>query len=583
MWKRFALMLVLMAVLSAAVLAAGEAVTDSVAPDQPLAAMNAAPVSDKAQPAAVSAGTQGQEVSPQEAYFTVTYVDNAGTLATEVVPEGKCPTQAPETTSDGRSIWGWFCDGTLTDLDAAVTADLVYTAWAAPLLNTDEHVAFAIGRTAGSFAPNASLTRAEAAVMLFRLLETQEPGPLECSYTDLEVDAWYYAAVETLTSLGVLTGYDGGTFQPEAAMLRGEFVALLTRFFSLETGENPFPDVDEDHWAYDEILSAAAMGWLSGYDDGTFHPDDAITRAEAVAAINAVLGRSASDEETLALLTQEGLHPFTDVSPTDPFYADVLEATTVHAYTTGEDGEVWTAFEYTDCGYEPGIYEIDGYWYHVNEHEQFDVYPSGVHLIDGKLYYADENGRLPVLQAGVQELDDGLYCVQADGSLRTNYQDGYLYFGADGKYTSGNTELDAMVEELLAQCVTKDMTADEKFYAAYLYIRDNYTYLSGSHAARGSTDWAEDSAVRMFTRKKGNCYCYAAALMYTARRLGYQAYVVSGGVGSTNLDHGWTMIGDLLYDVEMEYAYMYRYSVRRNYDLFGIDPAAAPFQYYFPS
>ena len=192
------------------------------------------------------------------------------------------------------------------------------------------------------------------------------------------------------------------------------------------------------------------------------------------------------------------------------------------------------------------------------------------------------------LSSGLYEANGELIYVLEDGSLLRDGYYQYLYFDEDGYYTTGNEELDLLVDAALAACTDETMTASEKLRAAYVYIRDNYTYLSRAHQSRGATDWTEESAAFMLTNGRGNCYCFASAFLYMARRLGYaSAYPISGGVGSNNADHAWVMItmedgNEYMFDVELEYAYLYRYANKHAYNLYQMTTATAPWKYYFP-
>jgi transglutaminase-like putative cysteine protease len=201
--------------------------------------------------------------------------------------------------------------------------------------------------------------------------------------------------------------------------------------------------------------------------------------------------------------------------------------------------------------------------------------------VDGQLLHLDENGDPAPLEPGLQLLDDGLYLALDDGSLAMDTMEGLLYFGPDGRYTSGSEELDILVEQALADCTTPDMSREEMLRASYDHLRDDYKYLNQPHCDRGTTDWTADYALFMLDKGKGNCYNYAAVFTCFARRLGYEAQVVSGAVAS-DLDHAWVMIDDRLYDPEMEYAYRYRYADYREYDLFAVSPDIPTFDYQFP-
>ena len=192
---------------------------------------------------------------------------------------------------------------------------------------------------------------------------------------------------------------------------------------------------------------------------------------------------------------------------------------------------------------------------------------------------------------GIWETADGLYYVQEDGTCLAAGSVGYLTFGADGRYTSGDADLDAGIDGLIAD-VCPDVAADRegRLRQLYTYIRDNYRYLSMDHYEAGSTHWGNSAALTMLNQGKGNCYNFTALFTACARRLGYQAYNVAGHEYSPDNDHAWTMIdwpdgATYLFDVQLEYAYLYQYSNRRNLDMFkasGSDGIYNGFVYYFP-
>ncbi len=508
-----------------------------------------------------------------------------------------------------------------------------------PKLDLVNHVNYINGKGEGRFDPDGSLTRAEAAKMIAALVADKEMGEKETEFSDVEEDSWYAPSVAFLASWGILNGYEnedeGTVFRPEANITRAEFVTILCRFYDVGDGDNPFSDVEDDSWAASFIVTAAEKGWINGYEDGSFEPEQNITRAEAVKVINAALGRSAAEKETAELIEMMGARIFIDVEPEDWYYSDVMEASVPHEYAFSNSSEIWSEITYIGCGYESGWNTIGDFRYYVNENGQFEAYPAGMQWIDGIFYYVDEQGRIPLnaagkyaidgayyyvdengkvpqnaagmyalsnsevymvdaagricyLSPGIHEINQEMYYVNADGTIAVDTTVGYLYFGDDGAYTTGSAKLDDMVDNALAACVTSSMTQAEKLRAAYVYIRDNFTYLARDHQARGTMDWAQESAEWMFTYNKGNCYCFAAVFLYMARRLGYQAYPVSGGVGTKNSDHAWVMIywedgNPYMFDVELDYAYRYRYDRGVIYDLYKFTPETAPFKYYFPS
>lgn len=211
-----------------------------------------------------------------------------------------------------------------------------------PMPETLSHRAYIEGMPGGLFAPSKSMTRAEGAVMLARLMEESLPSAADGSFEDVPADAWYAEAVNRLAAAGVVRGRTARTFAPQAEITRAEFAALAARIFP--TGgaqrDRAFPDVPASHWAAEEIGAAEALGWIQGYPDGAFRPDAPITRAEAVAVLNRVLGRQADRtylEENLA-----DLRTFPDVGPDYWAWYDVLEAANSHgAHMDGQ--EIWVS------------------------------------------------------------------------------------------------------------------------------------------------------------------------------------------------------------------------------------------------
>lgn len=253
-----------------------------------------------------------------------------------------------------------------------------------------------------------------------------------------------------------------------------------------------------------------------------------------------------------------------------------------------QDGRL---YHYTDGQldvYQPGFVQIGDAVYHVSaEDSAIDPYPAGFVTIDGKLYHVSKNGyAIDRYAEGLHEIDGGMYYVKEDGSFLTNDAVGYLTFDANGRYTSGNATLDSYVDQALAACTNSGMTKAQKLRAAYLYVRDHGAYLARPHQARGTTAWAEESALFMFEHKKGNCYCFAGQFLYMARRLGYNAYVVSGGVGRKDSDHAWVMICEngvpYIYDVELEWGYRAGRYGHAEYNMYKMPLNKTVFSYQFP-
>ena len=200
-----------------------------------------------------------------------------------------------------------------------------------PQLNKEDHFAYIKGYADGTVRPNNYITRAQVATIFYRLL-TDESRAIYFSdsndYPDVTDDYWANKAISTLSNAGIITGFSDGTFRPNAYITRAQFAAISARFSVVtEDLPNPFSDVPAGYWAEDLIAYAAEIGWVSGYSDGTFRPDNYITRAAAMKLINNVLERRVDEEGLLA-----GATHWTDNTPDDWHYFVVLEATNSHDY-----------------------------------------------------------------------------------------------------------------------------------------------------------------------------------------------------------------------------------------------------------
>jgi hypothetical protein len=174
---------------------------------------------------------------------------------------------------------------------------------------------------------------------MWRLLpDSLQAGSGSDLFSDITANAWYAEAVNCLAGMGILKGYKDGSFKPNAPISREEFTAVLCRFFEAELidGDNPYSDVAG--WAYSYIVADAELGWLIGYNDGTFRPKAFITRAEAVTAINSILDRKVLAED----IPVEYHAIYSDLSEGHLAFQDILEASVIHSYTIGNAGtEIW--------------------------------------------------------------------------------------------------------------------------------------------------------------------------------------------------------------------------------------------------
>ncbi len=216
-------------------------------------------------------------------------------------------------------------------------------------LNTTDHFAYIVGYGNGEVRPQNNITRAEVATIFFRLLtdDVRDENLTKTNrYSDVTRADWYNTAVSTLSSMGIITGYPDGTFRPNAAITRAEFAAIAARFDS--NGDKTtakFSDI-ATHWAKDEISIAYNNGWITGYPDGTFGPQRDITRAETMTLVNRVLNRQPETEDDLL----PNMMVWTDnANPNAWYYLAVQEATNSHYYEfkTNSQYEKWTELRET--------------------------------------------------------------------------------------------------------------------------------------------------------------------------------------------------------------------------------------------
>ena len=276
-------------------------------------------------------------------YYSVTRSDANDEITNHVevtVPDG--PSDETETTIDVEPYMPNIPDP--DDDPDPVEPDFDFVPnW----LNTTDHFAYIVGYEDGTIRPTNNITRAEVATIFFRLLTDdarEEFWSQTNDYTDVASDAWYNNAVSTLSNMGIIDGYEDGTFKPNAPITRAEFTAIATRFFDYTAEyEGAFNDVTYSDWYADCVQAAVDMGLVNGYADGGFHPTAYITRAESCAIVNRVLNRVPHEDY---LLDEDEMITWPDNSYGAWYYADMQEATNSHDYDwismSGEVVEEWT-------------------------------------------------------------------------------------------------------------------------------------------------------------------------------------------------------------------------------------------------
>lgn len=282
--------------------------------------------------------------------YTLTYVSNGGTeYKAERYDSGTTVKLNKTPVREGYLFTGWYADKKLTDEISHIKMTgnkTVYAGWEknAPalhipdMLNGDDHFAYVAGYTDGTVRPNAKITRAEVAMIFYRLLDEDARVANENdsnAFSDVTDGMWFNTAVSTIARLGIVKGRSTEIFEPNAPITRAEFATICARFdhSKVESTES-FSDI-HGHWAEKFVEHAAALGWVNGYMDGTFRPNATITRAEAMAMINRVLGRLPESEKDLL----PGMKTWPDNADLSAwYYLTVQEATNGHTFERKADG-----------------------------------------------------------------------------------------------------------------------------------------------------------------------------------------------------------------------------------------------------
>ena len=233
-----------------------------------------------------------------------------------------------------------YCDykEETTEIDWNVPKSII----AAACLNTKDHYSYLIGYSDGTVRPNGRITRAEVATIFFRLLTDdarQRNWSSENNFSDVSADKWYNNAVSTLCHMGVLGGYSDGTFRPNAPITRAEFAKIAVSFSQANGSAvySYFTDVKTTDWFAPYVTAAKDSSLIEGYSDGSFKPENRITRAEACTIVNRVLGRKPSKSH----MKISGRIDWPDCTTADWFYEAIMEATNSHTYQMGKRVETW--------------------------------------------------------------------------------------------------------------------------------------------------------------------------------------------------------------------------------------------------
>ena len=249
---------------------------------------------------------------------------------------------APEDYVTSDETYELTVSGSRVTMDGKTYSPVTFVNRRAAELNRRDHYAFLVGYADGTFGPECNMTRAEVTTMFARLLTEQIEADKTYSSTfnDVAKDCWAANYIGYMQQFGIVTGYEDGSFRPDAPVTRAEFAAIASRFEKLTQGSASFTDVPDTHWAVKYINFAATRGWVTGYEDGTFKPEHSITRAEVAAVTCRLLERSADQTYIRSHIGE--LRTFADVTESHWAYWYAMEAANGHDYTKSGGSENWS-------------------------------------------------------------------------------------------------------------------------------------------------------------------------------------------------------------------------------------------------
>lgn len=249
---------------------------------------------------------------------------------------------APEDYVTSDKTYELTVSGSRVTMDGKTYSPVTFVNRRAAELNRRDHTAFLVGYAEGTFGPERNMTRAEVTTMFARLLTEQIEADKTYSSTfnDVAKNCWAANYIGYMQQFGIVTGYEDGSFRPDAPVTRAEFAAIASRFEKLTQGSKSFTDVPDTHWAVRYINFAATRGWVTGYEDGSFKPEHSITRAEVAAVTCRLLERSADQTYIRSHIGE--LQTFADMTESHWAYWYAMEAANGHDYTKSGGSENWS-------------------------------------------------------------------------------------------------------------------------------------------------------------------------------------------------------------------------------------------------
>lgn len=420
-----------------------------------------------------------------------------------------------------------------------------------------EHIKYMTG-SGGWFNPEQPVTRAELAQMLDRVVaDVPDSTP---SFYDVPWNAWYAPAVQKAAGLGLMTS-SNGAFRPDDPATRAECAAALSAVLPYDvTVTQSFSDVPPEHWAWYAISRTASYGLFHGDGGGYFRPDDGLKRCEVVAVFNRLLDRT---PDTSYISHHSGLPSFPDVPATHWAYADIMEATITHQCSNWLGAEIWTSVD-GSASVQP-TFPVE---------PTLPVAPSTPEPVPPTAPVQPSDS---ALSDGPQRIDGHLYWV-VNGQFARSQSISGLYFDENGWYSTGNTELDGLLNSIVDQVTNDSMTRDQKLRALFDYTVNNYKYLTRPLVKKGAAGWEPDYALFFLKNGKGNCFSFAAAYCLLCRELGLPAYTVVGASGNANSPHGWVemVLDGTVYMFDPELQWYYNNKTAKKVNLFKMQPSKVP-------
>ena len=434
----------------------------------------------------------------------------------------------PEEVS-GYTFLGWENENGKLLRPSEITAkiDEEYTARYIISLDTENHVPYLFADEQGLFHADDTLSRGDAARMIWSVLsEKPETGG---RFEDIDEESEYAEPAGALKDLGICTD---SRFYPEDDMSRGELIRMLASFYPPADGTYSFSDITEKEPTYGAFCIAAERGWIEYGEKTAADPYSGITRIDAVRLMNRVLGRDSSE-----LPPDEFVGGILEYRPEDEYYLPLVEAAVEHEYERFAGGEKWTSGK------------------------ALEKQPEGRFFNGGRLYYLDADGHF------ARDFEQEGYTFDGERDTLV-FVDGFK-FGSDGIYTCGDPELDALVYEVIDSLYHEGMTREELLKELFEYTVSSFSYLRRNYYKYGDTTFAQKEALLMLSTGRGNCYSYAGTFCMLARALGYDAVVFSGTVGREYEPHGWCeIIEDGTPNISDPELVMLHRRSGKNYDMF---------------